>query len=80
MLSDTQIRTTKPGTKPIRLYDERGLYLEVTPTAAGRGLCRGMASTPATFAVQRRRAEARSPSTASKRWRASGTRRFILLR
>jgi integrase len=31
MLSDTQIRTTKPAEKPIRLYDERGLYLEVTP-------------------------------------------------
>ena len=31
MLSDTQIRTAKAGMKPIRLYDERGLYLEVTP-------------------------------------------------
>ena len=27
MLSDTQIRATKPGEKPVRLYDERGLYL-----------------------------------------------------
>jgi integrase len=32
MLSDTRIRTTKPAVKPVRLYDERGLYLEVTPT------------------------------------------------
>lgn len=31
MLTDTQIRTTKPGAKPVRLYDERGLYLEITP-------------------------------------------------
>ena len=31
MLSDTQIRAAKAGMKPIRLYDERGLYLEVTP-------------------------------------------------
>lgn len=31
MLTDMQIRSTKPGAKPIRLYDERGLYLEVTP-------------------------------------------------
>lgn len=32
MLSDTQIRSTKPSDKPIRLRDERGLYLEVTPS------------------------------------------------
>lgn len=32
MLSDTQIRATKAGEKPVRLYDERGLYLEVTTT------------------------------------------------
>jgi integrase len=31
MLSDAQIRTTKPVEKSIRLYDERGLYLEITP-------------------------------------------------
>jgi integrase len=30
-LTDTRIRNTKPGLKPIRLYDERGLYLEVSP-------------------------------------------------
>lgn len=35
MLSDTQIRVTKPGEKPVRLYDERGLYLEIT-TNGGR--------------------------------------------
>jgi hypothetical protein len=27
MLSDTRIRSTKPGAKPIRLSDEKGLYL-----------------------------------------------------
>jgi Arm DNA-binding domain len=32
MLSDTQIRSTKPATKALRLYDERGLYLEVAPS------------------------------------------------
>ena len=35
MPSDTQIRTTKPGDRPVRLYDERGLYLEIT-TNGGR--------------------------------------------
>ena len=32
MLSDTQIRATKPGERSVRLYDERGLYLEITTT------------------------------------------------
>ena len=32
MLSDTQIRSAKPTSKAVRLYDERGLYLEVTPS------------------------------------------------
>lgn len=32
MLSDMQIRSIKPGGKVIRLYDERGLYLEITPS------------------------------------------------
>jgi hypothetical protein len=32
MLSDTQIRSTKPGERSVRLYDERGLYLEITTT------------------------------------------------
>jgi integrase len=32
MLSDTQIRSTKPAAKALRLYGERGLYLEVTPS------------------------------------------------
>lgn len=35
MLSDTQIRAAKASDKAIRPYDERGLYLEVTP-AGGR--------------------------------------------
>jgi integrase len=30
MLSDTQIRSAKPAERPVRLYDERGLYLEIT--------------------------------------------------
>ncbi len=34
MLSDSQIRAKKPGEKPVRLYDERGLYLEVTTTGS----------------------------------------------
>ena len=32
MLTDSQIRTTRPTDKAVRLYDERGLYLEVTPS------------------------------------------------
>lgn len=31
MLADKTIRNAKPGAKPVRLTDERGLYLEVTP-------------------------------------------------
>lgn len=31
-LTDTTIRNAKPGVKPIKLYDERGLFLIVTPT------------------------------------------------
>lgn len=31
MLTDTIIRTTQPGDKPIHLSDSRGLYLEVSP-------------------------------------------------
>lgn len=30
-LTDTAIRNTKPGGKPIKLFDERGLFLIVTP-------------------------------------------------
>lgn len=30
-LTDTTIRNAKPGKKAIRLYDERGLYLEISP-------------------------------------------------
>lgn len=30
-LSDTTIRNAKPGTKQVKLYDERGLFLIVTP-------------------------------------------------
>ncbi|MCO5118775.1 MAG: integrase arm-type DNA-binding domain-containing protein [Burkholderiaceae bacterium] len=31
-LTDKAIRNAKPGPKPVRLADERGLYLEVTPS------------------------------------------------
>jgi integrase len=34
-LTDVSIRTTKPGAKPAKLFDERGLFLLVTP-AGGR--------------------------------------------
>lgn len=34
-LTDTQIKKVRPGDKPLRLYDERGLYLEVRATADG---------------------------------------------
>jgi integrase len=32
MLSDTKVRAAKPSEKPYKLYDERGLFLFVTPT------------------------------------------------
>jgi integrase len=35
MLTDTAVKKAKAGAKPIRLYDERGLYLEVRATASG---------------------------------------------
>ncbi len=31
-LTDAAIRNAKPGTKPMRMFDERGLYLEVAPS------------------------------------------------
>jgi hypothetical protein len=30
-LTDTAIQNAKPGTKPLRLFDGGGLYLEVAP-------------------------------------------------
>ncbi|MEP6879041.1 MAG: Arm DNA-binding domain-containing protein [Nitrosospira sp.] len=30
-LTDTAIRNTKPGPKPVKLFDERGLFLIVSP-------------------------------------------------
>jgi hypothetical protein len=36
-LTDTAIRNAKPGAKPIKLFDERGLYLELSPTGASGG-------------------------------------------
>jgi integrase len=32
MLTDTKIRNSKPGEKPYKLYDDRGLYLLLNPT------------------------------------------------
>ena len=31
-LTDTEVRTAKPDSKPVKLYDEKGLFLLVTPT------------------------------------------------
>lgn len=31
-LSDLAVRNAKPGTKPVRMFDGGGLYLEVTPS------------------------------------------------
>jgi len=31
-LTDTAIRNAKPAEKPVKLFDERGLYLEISPT------------------------------------------------
>src|SRR5215204_2304656 len=33
-LTDPQVRKAKPALKPIKLYDERGLYLEVRPSGS----------------------------------------------
>lgn len=33
-LSDTQIRRARPGAKPLKLYDGRGLYLEILPAGS----------------------------------------------
>jgi Arm DNA-binding domain len=30
-LTDTAIRSAKPGQKTLKIYDERGLYLEISP-------------------------------------------------
>lgn len=30
-LADTVVRNAKPGLKPVRLFDEKGLYLEISP-------------------------------------------------
>ncbi len=30
-LTDTAIRNAEPGEKPVKLFDERGLYLEISP-------------------------------------------------
>lgn len=36
MLTALQVEHTKPGSKPVRLYDGRGLYLEISPTGGRR--------------------------------------------
>jgi Arm DNA-binding domain len=35
-LTDTAIRKAKPGAKPAKLFDERGLFLMVTPGGGKR--------------------------------------------
>src|SRR5215469_3881555 len=32
MLTDTKVKNVKPAEKPLKLWDERGLYLLVTPS------------------------------------------------
>jgi hypothetical protein len=36
-LTDAKIRNAKSGEKPIKLFDERGLYLEVSPAGGSGG-------------------------------------------
>lgn len=36
-LTDTAIKAAKPGDKPYKLFDERGLYLLVQPTGGRLG-------------------------------------------
>ena len=31
-LTDTAVRNARPGAKPVKLFDERGLFLIVTPS------------------------------------------------
>ena len=35
-LTDTRIRSARPALRPVRLYDDRGLYLEVSPKGGKR--------------------------------------------
>ena len=36
-LTDTAIRNAKPGEKPVKLFDARGLYLEIAPRGGASG-------------------------------------------
>jgi len=36
-LNEATIRNAKPGAKSIKLFDERGLYPEITPAGASYG-------------------------------------------
>ena len=38
-LTDTAIRNAKPGEKPAKIFDERGLFLLVTPAGVSGGDC-----------------------------------------
>lgn len=31
-LTDTAVRNAKPDAKPVRIFDEKGLYLEIAPS------------------------------------------------
>jgi hypothetical protein len=33
-LTDTAIRNTKPGAKPVKMFDEKGLFLLLNPTGS----------------------------------------------
>ncbi len=37
VLNETRIRAAKPAEKPYKLFDERGLFMLVTPSGAGCG-------------------------------------------
>jgi len=37
-LIDTAVRHIKPGVKSIKLFDERGLYLEISPLVGNGGV------------------------------------------
>jgi len=39
-LTDTAIRKAKPTDKPYKLFDGRGLYIEIPPTGSKRWCCK----------------------------------------
>lgn len=79
MLTDTAIRKAKPATKPVRMFDASGLYLEVSPAGGklwrwkyrinGKEKRLALGTYPDTGRCTR---ETRRGSQASGRWRRSG--------